>query len=83
MTSVKSDLVFEVEDLLQRKTEVVNARRLLLYRADMDGKEVHSTLVLAAEHNETAYRDAWALQGIRKVEKNIESVWCGKVYQMW
>lgn len=72
VSSVKSEPVFEVEDLLKRKMEVVHARRLLLYRADMDGKEVNPQLVQAAEHTETSYQDARALRGIRRAEELIE-----------
>lgn len=69
---VKSELVFEVEDLLHGKTETVHARRLLLYRADLDGENVHEDLLRAAHHTETLYQDANASRSIRKHEENIE-----------
>ena len=40
VTAAKSELVYEVESLVSGKVEIVHARRLRLYRAGMDGKEV-------------------------------------------
>lgn len=58
---VKSYLVFTVENLLTSKREAIHARRLLLYRADMDGKAIDDKLIRAAEHTEAAYEDARSL----------------------
>ncbi len=44
IVTVKSRLVFGVEDLIKKKREVVHAQRLLLYREDCDGKEVGDEL---------------------------------------
>ena len=38
-------MVYEVEHLISGRKERSHARRLLLYRADMDGKEVASELL--------------------------------------
>lgn len=65
-------MVFEVEDLLQQKTAVVHAKRLLLYRADLDGKDLHPDLLRAAEHNETTFQDAHALRHIREQDGQLE-----------
>lgn len=61
IVSVHSDLVYEVEDLLDSKRSTVHARRLQLYRADMDGKAVNPKLQRAAEHAEATFQDAKAL----------------------
>lgn len=50
IVSVKSDLLYEVKDLLDSKRAMVHARRLQLYRADMDGKALNPKLQWAAEH---------------------------------
>lgn len=70
--TAKSELVFEVEDLLQRKSEAVHARHRILYLANMDRKTAHPTLVRAAEHNETTYQDAPAPRVIHKTNEGIE-----------
>jgi len=73
VTAVKSALVFEVEDLLNtHKRDVVHSRRLILYRSDMDGKEVDPNLLRAAEHTETVYQDAQALRAIRLKDGRLE-----------
>eukprot|EP00171_Calliarthron_tuberculosum_P004595 IDg4595t1 len=46
-----SPLVFEVEDLLTKRVERAHARRLMLYRADMDGVAVDQRLADMAEHS--------------------------------
>ena len=67
ITNVRSDWVFEVENILSGKKEVVHARRLILYRADMDGKEVLPALLKAAEHSEISYQIVERLNGIRAI----------------
>lgn len=56
LTAVKSDWVYEVQDLPQAKRGTVHARRLILYRAGLDGHEVDPILMRYAEHSETTYR---------------------------
>lgn len=73
IVSVKLNWAFEVEGLLQQWKEVVHSRRLNLYRASLDGKEVDSRLLQYAEHSETTtYQDARALRGIRSGDNSIE-----------
>lgn len=40
IAQVKSDWVYEVENIIIVKKILVHARRLNLYRQDMDGKEI-------------------------------------------
>ena len=56
MTSVRSDWLYEVENLLDGKKEVVHARRLHMYRPAMDGSEVSPLLMNVAEHSELSYQ---------------------------
>ena len=86
--AVRSDLVFEVENLADGRCETVHARRLILYRADFDGVEVDPQLMRAAEHSEAVYQDAHHLCDIREraglIEIQVE--WEGlpdKVDQTW
>lgn len=72
VVQIKSDLVFEV-NLLQRRTDIVHSRRVLLCRAGLDGTEVHPDLLRAAEHFGTLYQDVRALQHIRERNRTIES----------
>ena len=67
-----SDLVFEVEDIITRKKEIVHARRLLLYRCDMDGSEVDPELLKTVKHLEESYQDASKVCGIRVNNENVE-----------
>ena len=62
VTAVQSEWVYQVEDLLKQKRAVVHARRLLLYRADMDGKIVSPRLLKAAERSETNYEVAQTIR---------------------
>jgi len=52
---VKSDHVVEVENLVSGRRDVGRARRLILYRADMDGKDVDPAPMRAVEHSEPTY----------------------------
>ncbi len=70
--AVKFRLVFEVEDLIKKKREVVHAQRLLLYRADCDGKEVGNELPQYAEHSETTYNIVRTLKDIRICDSGID-----------
>lgn len=62
---VNSDLVFEVEDLITQKRETVHARRLILYRSDLDGSTLHPELLKTVKHLEATYQDALRVCGIR------------------
>lgn len=44
ISQFKSEWVYEVEDLLDFKNEVVHSRLLMLYRSDMDGIEIDENL---------------------------------------
>lgn len=69
---MKSDLVYEVEDLLKAKQETVHARRLLLYRTDLDGTVVDPKLQRAAEPTETSYQIARGLCNIREKDGTFD-----------
>lgn len=60
-----SSWTYKVEDMLTGKQVIVHARRLLRYRADMDGTIVSSKLLQASEALNTNYQIATALRGIR------------------
>ena len=72
VTKCKSELVYEVENICTGAIEVAHARRLRLYRADMDGKEIRPELLRAAEHTESMYQDANALTDIRETTGDLE-----------
>eukprot|EP00171_Calliarthron_tuberculosum_P001006 IDg1006t1 len=61
--STKTKLTFEVEDLIHKKCEVIHARRLKLYRADLDGADVSPNLMKHAEHTENCYETVLGLKG--------------------
>lgn len=69
---VKSDLVFEVREFLDKRPKDLRAWRVLLYRDDFDGKEVSPELTRATEHTETPYQDARALRSIRQQNGIVE-----------
>ena len=64
VTSVRSNWVFEVEDLVQHKRETVHCRRPVRYRCGLDGQEVDPILPRFAEHSETTYQDASEVKDI-------------------
>ncbi len=72
IVAVKSRLVFEVEDLIKKKREVVHALRLLLFRADCDGKEAGDELRQNDEHSETTYNIVRALKDVRECDSGID-----------
>ena len=72
VTKCKSELVYEVENTCTGAIEVAHARRLRLYRADIDGKEIRPELLLAPEHTESIYQDANALTDIRETTGDLE-----------
>lgn len=72
ITRVRSDWVYEVQNLFTRKLEVVHARRLNLYRAEMDEKEVFPSLLTESEQLESNYQIAKRLRDIREVSGTIQ-----------
>ena len=73
--TVKSELVYEVEDILYGKREVVHTRQLPLYHADMDGKYVGKRLHRAVEHAETVYQYACSIRLDRAWPSLIRISW--------
>lgn len=69
---VNSNWVFEVENLVTKKREVVHARRLKLYRADMDEVEIDDELISHAEFSETQFEAIKEPKDIRKEDNRIE-----------
>ena len=72
VVEVKSPMVCVVEELLSKKRDTVHSRRLVLYRADMDGKEVSEALNAHADHTETVYDTVCDIHDIRADGGNIE-----------
>lgn len=72
VVEVKSDWVFIVEDLLRGDRRVAHARRLILYRADMDGQPVSPSLLSAAHASESTIEIAHALHSIREEHGSLE-----------
>ena len=72
VSKCKSQLVYEVENICTGAIEMAHIRRLRLYRADMDGKEIRPELLRAAEHTESMYQDANALTDIRETTGDLE-----------
>ena len=72
IVAVKSEWVYEVEDLLTYNKEVVHARRLLLYRPDMDGVEASNELLAAAVHTEASYQSVESIKDIRCQNNTIQ-----------
>lgn len=64
--------MYEVQYLITNKREVIHARRLYLYRADMDGQDVHSELLKVADHSEANYQIIQALRDIREVDGELQ-----------
>lgn len=78
VTKVVSRWVYEIQDLIKGKLDTVHARRLLLYRSDMDGKTASPSLMRAAIHSEARYETAETVRGIRSagsIEVRVE--WTG------
>ena len=71
VVQTKSAWVYQVEDLTRGKREAVHVRRMILYRADMDGIEVDSALFKAAKHSEEVVENARALRDIREENGSI------------
>lgn len=69
---MKSAWVFEVQDLITDKVEVIHSRRILLYRGDMDGKVVSPELLRSAEHLESEYQSVESITNIRQRAGQLE-----------
>lgn len=69
---VNSKLVFEVENMITKKREVVHARRLMLYRADMDGEKINDDLISHAEFSETQFETIKELRDLRNQHDSFE-----------
>ena len=72
VTSVKSEWVYQVEPLDGGKAELVHARRLTLYRSDMDGCEPEPALLAAAKHSEVVVEMAKRIRDIRRKDNSFE-----------
>ena len=74
-----SPLVYVVEDLVSGKQEEAHARRLVLYRAEMDGKDVDEVLLRAAEHNQTSFQIEEFFHDIQRTNSRLEILvqWSG------
>ena len=77
ITRVVADLVYEIQNFFSERLETIHAQRLLLWRADMDRKEISPELLKAAEHFESLYqnddiRDIRARPDTIKLEVQVE-----------
>ena len=72
VAEVKSPSVYVLEDLLTKKRETVHARRIILYRADMDGQEVSDELLEHAEHTQSSYESIEEMHDIRENSGEIQ-----------
>ena len=77
--SETSPLVFEIEDINSGDVEKAHARRLMLYRNDVEGKSVDPRLLSVAEHSTMTYQVAVAIRAIREVggETQLQVEWEG------
>lgn len=55
ITQVRSEWLYEVQNLITAKCGLVYARRSHLYRPSIDEKDVLPSLLKAAEHSESNY----------------------------
>lgn len=67
-----SEWVYEVEDLIKQKKEIVYYSLLCLYRADMDDESVSAAVCNAAEHSITNYKIFECFRDIREREGGLE-----------
>ena len=72
IVDIKSPWVYEVQDLIEGKSAIVHATRLLKYRGDIDGREVSPKLLRAAQHLEAEYQSVEAIRDIRNRNSSIE-----------
>lgn len=80
---VRGHMTFFIENLIDGKTEVVHVRRILKYRASLDGTEVDHRLLGAARHSETTYQVVKTLLDAKLVDGDVyvEVEWEGLPYQ--
>ena len=71
VTRAVSEWVFQVEKLTDGSKETVHSRRMMLYRADMDGQEVEEKLLSHASHSESFYQEIASLTVTREGEEGI------------
>ena len=67
-----SDLVFLVENIITAKRERVHARRMVLYRGDLDGVDIDSKLLAVCERNEAHVEIAHNIHAIRADEDQLQ-----------
>ena len=74
-----SEWVYIVENLISKKRENVHARRLLLYRSNLDGTVVNESLLVQANFSKAVYETAKELRDIRvkNGEIQIQVEWDG------
>ena len=72
ITKALSDWTYEVENLDTGKKNTVHARRMILYRAALDGRKVEDALLSYAKHNEGIYYEIDSLKDIREGENGFE-----------
>ena len=72
IVAVRSDWVYEVENIIDGKREIVHARRMHLYRADMDGAHATESLKQTAAHLESKYQIAEGIKDIRNENSTIK-----------
>ena len=72
IVSCDSERVYKVENLITKKQEKVHARRMILYRADMDGVDVDSKLMEQAEFSEKTVQIAKRIHSIRQGDDDEE-----------
>ena len=78
----KSPLVYVVEYLVSGKQEEANSRRLVLYRAEMDGKDVDESLLRAADHNQTSFQVLECFHDSRRTNGRLEIFCSGLACQI-
>ena len=71
MLNVISSHVFEVSDLIEGKTELAHARRLILYKQKRDGDASMDDILEYAEHSEPSYKIAESIRDISESESGI------------
>ncbi len=71
MTTVISELVYDVTCILDNKTERVHATRMILYRAGSNGKEPSGNLLEHIKHSEAKYEIVEKLMDVGKTEDRI------------
>ena len=76
---VKSALVYDLEDISTGDVTTAHARRIILYRADMDGKDVDPALIQNSVHNQASFQIVECLRDIRQSKGELEVLveWSG------